>query len=117
VVVVYSPLMTRSRPECAGFGRPLAAASYLVLQAKTGNNANYQPRRVDNPLVAGSSPARPTSEPIFKIAPPKSSFVIVYADVAVEQVPDLRVHPAPRHVAVLSHAEVGVAEMMGADPS
>jgi hypothetical protein len=32
-----------------------------VLQLKTSNNRSYQNPQIGNPLVAGSSPARPTS--------------------------------------------------------
>jgi len=42
---------------------------------------------------------------------------IVYADCAVQQVCYLGVDAAAGHVAVLSHADVGVAEVIGADPS
>lgn len=40
---------------------------------------------------------------------------IVYADGAVQQVRHLRMDPPSGHVAVLGHADVAVAEMVGAD--
>jgi hypothetical protein len=68
-------------------------------------------------LVAGSSPARPTSEAIFQ---DQCRQVIVYSSFmrtgAVQQVRYLGVDATSGHVAVLGHADVAVAEMIGAGP-
>jgi hypothetical protein len=70
--------------------------------------------RSHNPLVAGSSPARPTSEAIF--GPYR---VIVYSS-SIRTVRTSSfttcVWTAAGHVAVLSHGHLGVAEVIGADP-
>jgi hypothetical protein len=62
-VVVYSTPMTRNRPELPGSGRSRWTINHLVTQQKIRNNRTYPDLCVANPLVAGSSPARPTSAP------------------------------------------------------
>ena len=47
---------------------------------------------------------------------PSHRLFIVYADCAVAAPCYLGVDPAPGHVAILGHADVGVAEVIGADP-
>jgi hypothetical protein len=49
-------------------------------------------------------------------SPQSHRLFIVYADCAVQQVGHLSVDAAAGHVAVLGHADVGVAEVIGADP-
>src|ERR1700730_11673843 len=65
-VVVYSTPMTRNRPELPGSGRSRWTTNHLVTQQKIRNDRTYPDLWVANPLVAGSSPARPTSEAIFQ---------------------------------------------------
>jgi hypothetical protein len=59
-VVVYSTPMTRNGPELPGSGRSRWTTNHLVTQHKIRNNRTCPDLWVGNPLVAGSSPARPT---------------------------------------------------------
>ena len=54
--------MTRNGPELSGFARNRWRTSYPVAQQKTDNNRTCPDLWVANPLVAGSSPARPTGK-------------------------------------------------------
>jgi hypothetical protein len=65
-VVLYSTPMTGNGPELTGSGRNRRRANSPVAQRRTGNNRSCPDLWVGSPLVAGSSPARPTSEPIFQ---------------------------------------------------
>jgi hypothetical protein len=58
-VVVYLTLMTRRGPELSGSGRSRWISNHLVAQQRTGNNRTCPDLWSGNPLVAGSSPARP----------------------------------------------------------
>jgi hypothetical protein len=59
-VVVYSTPMSRNGPELPGSGRSRRTTNHLVTQQTIRNNRTYPDLWVGNPLVAGSSPARPT---------------------------------------------------------
>ena len=59
-VTVYSPPMTGNRPELPGSHRGFEMVNPVVAQWETGNNSDCQDLRIANPLLAGSSPARPT---------------------------------------------------------
>jgi hypothetical protein len=61
-VIVYSSTMIGNCPELSGSDRILEPIKYTAAQAITGMNGGRQDRRSGNPLVAGSGPARPTSE-------------------------------------------------------
>ncbi|MFZ3306596.1 MAG: hypothetical protein WA227_23805, partial [Mycobacterium sp.] len=67
--------MTGNRLELPGSYRGFEMVNPVVAQSETGNNRDYQDRKNANPLVAGSSPARPTSEPICRFAEANSSII------------------------------------------
>src|ERR1700730_11830915 len=75
-VVVYSTLMTQNGLELPGSGRSRWATNHLVTQQKIRNNRTYPDLWVVNPLVAGSSPARPTHKPQFMTISSQSIVVI-----------------------------------------
>ena len=63
-------LFTANDPEPTGIARlPLGVRDSQsgCRTTRTGNNRDCQDLRIANPLVAGSSPARPTSEPILSV--------------------------------------------------
>ena len=63
-------LFTANDPEPTGIARlPLGVRDSQsgCRTMRTGNNRDCQDLRIANPLVAGSSPARPTSEPILSV--------------------------------------------------
>jgi hypothetical protein len=64
VVIVYSSTMIEIGPELSGSDGILDPIKHSAVQAITGMNGGRQDHRFGNPLVAGSSPARPTSEAI-----------------------------------------------------
>jgi hypothetical protein len=68
-VTAYSPPMTGNRPELLGFYRRVDIANPVVTQRETGNNGDCQDPRIANPLVAGSSPARPTRKGLVRGCP------------------------------------------------
>jgi len=63
-------LFTANDPEPTGIAQFRSAvrdSQSGCRTVETGNNRNSQDLRIGNPLVAGSSPARPTSERFFRI--------------------------------------------------
>jgi hypothetical protein len=62
VVIVYSSAITENRPELPSYDPRVADVKRVVGQANIGNDHCSQEARFGNPLVVGSSPARPTSE-------------------------------------------------------
>ena len=52
----------RNGPELPGSGRSRWTTNHLVTQQQIRNNRTYPDLWAANPLVAGSSPARPTSD-------------------------------------------------------
>ena len=52
-VTVYSPPMTKNRPESPGSRRSYETAKSVVLQSKTSTSRTCQNLRFSNPLVAG----------------------------------------------------------------
>jgi hypothetical protein len=50
------------------FGPESLEGNHPVAQQKTGGNRNCRDLSAGNPLVAGSSPARPTYKPQFRSA-------------------------------------------------
>jgi hypothetical protein len=63
-------LFTANDPEPTGIARlPLGVRDSQsgCRTTRTGNNRDCQDLRIANPLIAGSSPARPTSEPILSV--------------------------------------------------
>jgi hypothetical protein len=84
--------MTGNRPELVGTFRGFEIVNPVVAQRETGNNRDCQVRRIDNPLVAGSNPARPVLEPIFRSSERESSLFPACSDGAVEQFGDLNMH-------------------------
>jgi hypothetical protein len=61
--------------QLLGLDQSLEAVKHIAEQVITGNNGGRQDRRFGNPLVAGSSRARPTSEAIFKITGAQPTFI------------------------------------------
>jgi hypothetical protein len=62
VVIVYSSTMIGICPELSASDRIFEAIKHTAAQAIIGMNGGRQDNRFDNPLVAGSSPARPTTQ-------------------------------------------------------
>ena len=81
-VTVNSPPMIENRPELSSSCRSYEATTPVVAQGKTSNNCCCRDPRFGNPLVAGSSPARPTSEPIFQ---DRSCFLTISSGAAVHR--------------------------------
>jgi hypothetical protein len=61
-VIVYSSTVIGICHQLLGCDQSLEAVKHSAAQVITGKNGGRQDRRFGNPLVAGSSPARPTSE-------------------------------------------------------
>lgn len=63
-VAVHSPRMSRNRPDRAPLFRTRRTLKDIPLQELSGTERRHHDGPVSNPLVAGSSPARPTSEAV-----------------------------------------------------
>jgi hypothetical protein len=59
-LIDYSSLMTENQWDVPGPDETFEFLNYLVAKAKSGIPGNHWDPRFGNPLVAGSSPARPT---------------------------------------------------------
>jgi hypothetical protein len=62
IVTFYSPSMTGNRPYSLGPHGTSQASKSVVRQVKASRGRHRREHPTHNPLVAGSSPARPTSE-------------------------------------------------------
>jgi hypothetical protein len=67
-------------------------ANRIVAQQKTGIRRKGRESMIANPLVAGSSPARPVLGPIFRSSERESSLFTACSDGAVEQFGDLNMY-------------------------
>jgi hypothetical protein len=59
-------LMIENQPEMPGPSQCLRLPNHVVMQAKSSITGTYSDPQFINPLVAGSSPARPTHTPQFR---------------------------------------------------
>jgi hypothetical protein len=75
VVIVYSSIMIGIRQDLPGLAGAFGESNTLQRRGIPARTQAVKTHGLGNPLVAGSSPARPTSEPIFKITGAESTFI------------------------------------------
>src|ERR1700739_2292911 len=107
--------MSRTGPELPGSGRSDRTTNHAGAQQKTGHNRYHPNRRIGNPLVAGSSPAHPTSETVENLPRLACSFLLRRGMAGGGDLPERRTGRSSRDVTATVHRRsMGLMTLTGA---